>query len=197
MDLRGDPGGYVDAAVDIASQFIADGPVFWEEDASGTQRAIDASGDGLAVDPDIDLVVLVDDGTASASEILAGALQDAGRAVLVGQPTFGKGTIQEWAQLPGESGGYRLSVAKWLTRDKDWVHKVGLAPDVAVASGEERFWPALGDETVDEAAVAADRQLQRAITLLLDEGVTGHSPSTTPPSASPPATTPPSASPPG
>ena len=197
VDLRGDPGGYVDAAVDIASQFIADGPVFWEEDASGTQRAIDASGDGLAVDPDIDLVVLVDDGTASASEILAGALQDAGRAVLVGQPTFGKGTIQEWAQLPGESGGYRLSVAKWLTRDKDWVHKVGLAPDVAVASGEERFWPALGDETVDEAAVAADPQLQRAITLLLDEGVTGHSPSTTPPSASPPATTPPSASPPG
>ena len=143
VDVRGDPGGFVDAAVDIASQFIADGPVFWEEDAAGAQRAVEVSGGGLAVDPAIELVVLVDDGTASASEILAGALQDAGRAELVGEPTFGKGTVQEWTQLPGENGGFRLSVAKWLTRDKAWVHEVGLKPDVEVASGEERFWPAL------------------------------------------------------
>ena len=141
VDVRGDPGGFVDAAVDIASQFIADGPVFWEEDAAGVQRAVEVSGGGLAVDPAIELVVLVDDGTASASEILAGALQDAGRAELVGEPTFGKGTVQEWTQLPGENGGFRLSVAKWLTRDKAWVHEVGLRPDVEVASGAERFWP--------------------------------------------------------
>jgi carboxyl-terminal processing protease len=115
------------------------------------------------------VVVLVDDGTASASEILAGALQDAGRAVLVGQPTFGKGTVQEWSQLPGESGGFRLSVAKWLTRDKTWVHEVGLAPDVEVSAGAERFWPTLGDEVVDADAVAADPQLQRAISILLGE----------------------------
>ncbi len=191
VDLRGDPGGFVDAAVDIASQFIAEGPVFWEEDASGTQRAIDSRGGGLAVDPDIELVVLVDDGTASASEILAGALQDAGRAVLVGQPTFGKGTVQEWTQLPGDSGGYRLSVAKWLTRDKSWVHEVGLAPDVTVTSGGQRFWPTLGDDAVDETAVAADPQLQRAITLLLDEAAPGHAPSASPPAASPPAASPP------
>ena len=169
VDVRGDPGGFVDAAVDIAGQFIADGPVYWEEDADGRQRAVEAAGDGLAVDPAVEVVVLVDDGTASASEILAGALQDAGRAVLVGQPTFGKGTVQEWTQLPGESGGYRLSVAKWLTRDKTWVHEVGLAPDVEVTGGDERFWPTLGDDVVDAAAVAADPQLQRAISILLDE----------------------------
>jgi carboxyl-terminal processing protease len=169
LDVRGDPGGFVDAAVDIAGQFIADGPVYWEEDAAGRQRAVEAAGDGLAVDPALEVVVLVDDGTASASEILAGALQDAGRAVLVGQPTFGKGTVQEWSQLPGESGGYRLSVAKWLTRDKTWVHEVGLAPDVEVSGGGERFWPTLGDEGVDAAAVAADPQLQRAISILLGE----------------------------
>ena len=82
VDVRGDPGGFVDAAVDIASQFIADGPVYWEEDAAGTQRAVEVSGGGLAVDPAIELVVLVDDGTASASEIARGSApgRRAGRA---------------------------------------------------------------------------------------------------------------------
>ncbi len=186
VDVRGDPGGFVDAAVDIASQFIADGPVFWEEDAAGTQRAVEVSGGGLAVDPAIELVVLVDDGTASASEILAGALQDAGRAELVGEPTFGKGTVQEWTQLPGEAGGFRLSVAKWLTRDKAWVHEVGLAPDVEVATGDQRFWPGLGDAEVDQAVVGADAQLQRAISLLIDEPVSSPGLAASPgPAASP------------
>jgi carboxyl-terminal processing protease len=169
VDLRDDPGGFVDAAVAISSQFIADGPVYWEEDAAGSQRAVEVSGGGLADDADLGLAVLVNGGTASASEILAGALQDAGRAELVGERTFGKGTVQEWTQLPGESGGFRLSVAKWLTRDKTWIDGRGLTPDLEVASGTSRFWPALGATEVDEAAVAADEQLQRAIGLLLDE----------------------------
>ena len=94
--------------------------------------SIDAAAGGLATDPRIAVAVLIDDGTASASEIVAGAL--AGRrtrATLVGEPTFGKGTIQEWSQLPGDSGGFRLSVAKWLTPDKHWVDGEGLQPDVA------------------------------------------------------------------
>lgn len=169
VDLRDDPGGFVDAAVAISSQFVGEGPVYWEEDADGTQRAVGVSGRGLATDPGLGLVVLVNGGTASASEIVAGALQDAGRAQLVGQPTFGKGTVQEWTSLPGESGGFRLSVAKWLTRDKRWVHEVGLTPDLLVDDGTARFWPALGTSEVDEAAVAADEQLQRAIVWLLDE----------------------------
>jgi carboxyl-terminal processing protease len=169
LDVRDDPGGFVDAAVAISSQFLADGPVFWEEDADGRQRAIDVTGGGLATDPGIELVVLVNAGSASASEILAGALQDAGRAMLVGERTFGKGTVQEWTQLPGESGGFRLSVAKWLTRDKSWIHETGLLPDVEVADDGGRFRPGLAGGEADETAVADDMQLQRAISLLLGD----------------------------
>ena len=126
VDVRDDPGGFVDATVEISSQFIEEGAVFWEEDADGTQVAIDVTGEGIATDPRLELVLLVNGGSASASEILGGALQDAGRAQLVGEPTFGKGTVQEWSELPGENGGYRLSIAKWLTRDKTWIHGEGL-----------------------------------------------------------------------
>jgi carboxyl-terminal processing protease len=172
LDLRDDPGGFVDAAVDVASQFIADGPVYWEEDAAGRRRAVEAGEGGLATDPAIGLVVLVDGGTASASEIVAGALQDAQRGTLVGLPTFGKGTVQEWTQLPDDQGGFRLSIAKWLTRDQGWIHEVGLRPDIEVAAGATlRFRPPPGDDA-DAALVAraaeADPQLQRAVALLLE-----------------------------
>lgn len=163
LDVRDDPGGFVDAAVGISSQFLSHGPVFWEEDAAGAQRSIEVVGGGLATRPDIRLVVLVDDGTASASEILAGALQADGRATLVGEQTFGKGTIQEWTELPGEHGGFRLSVAKWLTRDKTWIHGVGLTPDVVVAEGG-RFRP-----DGDDADISIDPQLARAVALLVEE----------------------------
>ncbi len=78
LDVRDDPGGFVDAAVEISSQFLADGAVFWEEDAQGRQTPVDALGDGLATDDSVRLAVLVNGASASASEILAGALQDAG-----------------------------------------------------------------------------------------------------------------------
>ncbi|MFV2064611.1 MAG: S41 family peptidase, partial [Chloroflexota bacterium] len=134
--------------------------------ADGTQRSIDVERGGLAVDPGIEVVVLVDDGSASASEILAGALQDAGRARLLGTTTFGKGTVQEWTQLPGENGGFRLSVAKWLTRGKDWVHGRGLTPDVIVERDGRRFRP--GDPATERDS---DIQLATAVALLLDEQV--------------------------
>lgn len=178
LDLRGDPGGYVDAAVAIASEFIAAGPVYWEEGADGLRQAVDVSGDGLATEPALELVALVDGGTASASEMLAGALQDAGRARLVGETTFGKGTIQEWTRLPKDSGGFRLSVAKWLTRDGTWINEVGIAPDVAVAEGGTRFWGNLeGDanDAAEAAEAAGDTQLQAAIEILLGGPVTGAS----------------------
>jgi carboxyl-terminal processing protease len=162
LDVRGDPGGFVDAAIDVSSQFLADGAVFWEEDADGTQRAVDVTGGGLATDPGIELMVLVDGGSASASEIVAGALQDAGRAQLVGDTTFGKGTVQEWTELPGESGGFRLSVAKWLTRGKTWIDGVGLSPDVPVASDGVRYRAVGADIDPDD-----DPQLQEAVALLL------------------------------
>jgi carboxyl-terminal processing protease len=175
VDVRDDPGGFVDATVEITSQFLSDGVVFWEEDANGRQTPIEVIGGGLASDDDVIVAVLVDGGTASASEILGGALQDAGRATLVGEPTFGKGTVQEWNELPGDSGGYRLSVAKWLTRDKHWVEGSGLEPDVLVRANGERFWAGAA-----EADPALDPQLQAAVAIVLGETL----PSPTPTSSS-------------
>jgi carboxyl-terminal processing protease len=132
LDLRGDPGGYVTAARKIASQFISSGVVFWEQDGKGNQLPTDALGDGVATNPDVRVVVLIDGGSASASEIVAGALQDSRRATLVGQQSFGKGTIQEWQQLTGQAGAFKLTIARWLTPDKRWIHGTGLTPDVVV-----------------------------------------------------------------
>ena len=133
LDLRGDPGGYVTAAQSIASQFIKDGPIFFEQDADGTQHETDATGNGIATDPSIRLVVLIDKGSASASEIVTGALQDRKRATIVGETSFGKGTVQQWIQLQNGSA-LKLTIAKWLTPDKRWIHHVGIVPDVPVAT---------------------------------------------------------------
>jgi carboxyl-terminal processing protease len=149
LDLRGNPGGYVTAARAIASQFIASGVVFWEQDAAGVQVATDAMPDGVATDPSLRLICLVDAGSASASEIVAGALQDSGRATLVGQRTYGKGTVQQWQELTGEGGAFRLTVARWLTPDKRWVHGSGLTPDVIVTLPDPV--PAGADPTLDKA----------------------------------------------
>jgi carboxyl-terminal processing protease len=132
LDLRGNPGGFVTAARAIASQFLAGGTIFWEQDAAGNLQETVAESGGAATDPAIKLVVLVDGGTASASEIVAGALQDHGRAQLVGTKTYGKGTVQQWTQLEDDNGGFRLTIAKWLTPDKRWIHGTGLTPDVVV-----------------------------------------------------------------
>ncbi len=184
VDVRDDPGGFVDAAVDITSQFLPDGPVYWEESADGSQRSVEVTGDGLAHDAAIEVVVLIDDGTASASEIVAGALQDAGRAALVGEPSFGKGTVQEWTRLPGQSGGFRLSIAKWLTRDRSWVHETGLQPDLAVSGEGSRFWPEVDGAVPDAATVDADRQLAEALEVL-SGGSAETMPSAAPVGASP------------
>jgi carboxyl-terminal processing protease len=169
VDLRDNPGGYVTAARAIASQFIGEGPIFWEEAADGTQVATNADGGGAATGPGIRVVVLVNGGSASASEIVAGALQDTGRGTLVGEKTYGKGTIQQWVDLTAETGGFRLTIAKWLTPAKRWIHQKGLQPDVAVsASAAGTGEPGTtGDPFIDAAlevldAVASVPALPRA-----------------------------------
>ncbi len=132
LDLRGNPGGFVTAARTVASQFIASGPIFFEQDAAGTQIATDALPDGVATDPALRIICLIDGGSASASEIVAGALQDTGRATLVGEKSFGKGTVQQWQELTGQGGAFKLTIARWLTPKKRWIHGVGLTPDVVV-----------------------------------------------------------------
>ena len=149
LDLRGNPGGYVTAARSIASEFIASGVIFWEQDADGEPDRHGSAPWRPATDPGIEVVCLVDGGTASASEIVAGALQDTGRATLVGQVTFGKGTVQQWQELSGEGGAFRLTVARWLTPDKRWIHGVGLTPDVVVTLPDPV--PVDEDPTLDRA----------------------------------------------
>jgi carboxyl-terminal processing protease len=153
VDLRDNPGGYVTAARTIASQFIASGPIFWEESSDGTQIATDAAPGGVATDPGIRVMVLVNKGSASASEIVAGALQDTRRGTLVGETTFGKGTIQQWVDLTDNSGGFRLTIAKWLTPDKRWIHMKGLTPDVLVAASGGPTTPT-GDPYINAALKA-------------------------------------------
>lgn len=149
LDLRGDPGGFVTAARKVASQFIATGPIFWEQDAKGDQVSTDALGDGVATGANLRIVVLIDGNSASASEIVAGALQDTKRAALVGQRSFGKGTVQQWEELTGEGGAFKLTIARWLTPGKRWIHKVGLTPDVVVTLPSPV--PAGTDPTLDKA----------------------------------------------
>ena len=151
VDLRGNPGGFVTAARDIASQFLSDGTVFWQEDADGNLTETAVQPGGAATDPSIRLMLLVDNGSASASEIVAGALHDRGRATLVGTKTFGKGTVQQWTQLEDDNGGFRLTIAKWLTPDKTWIHRVGIEPDVLVTDAPARP----GDDPVIDAALKA------------------------------------------
>jgi carboxyl-terminal processing protease len=148
LDLRDDPGGYVDQARQVASQFVASSPLYWEQAAGADPVAQQPIAGGVATDTKIPMVVLVNGGTASASEIVAAALQGNHRAQLVGQKTYGKGTIQEWKPLTG-AGGYRLSVRKWLTPDKTWIHGVGLSPDVEVDVPADN--PAGSDPVLDRA----------------------------------------------
>ena len=149
LDLRGNPGGYVTAARSIASEFIGSGVIFWEQDAAGAQVATEAAPGGVATDPTIRLLCLIDGGSASASEIVAGALEDSGRATLVGQTSFGKGTVQQWQELSGEGGAFRLTVARWLTPNKTWVHGKGITPDLVVTLPDPL--PAGSDPTLDAA----------------------------------------------
>jgi carboxyl-terminal processing protease len=158
LDLRGNPGGYVTAARAVASQFIASGPVFWEEDAAGTQVSTDAQPGGVATSPDLRIVCLIDGGSASASEIVAGALRDTGRATLVGQTSFGKGTVQQWQELTGEGGAFRLTIARWLTPNKHWIHDIGLEPELPV-------------ELPAELAPGQDPTLDRALELLAGSAI--------------------------
>jgi carboxyl-terminal processing protease len=153
VDLRDNPGGFVTAARSVASQFIGDGPIFWEEAADGTQVATNAEPGGAATGADIRVAVLVNGGSASASEIVAGALQDTKRGTLVGEKTFGKGTIQQWVDLSADTGGFRLTIAKWLTPARRWIHQEGLQPDVPVpAAGAGAAEPGpTGDPYIDAA----------------------------------------------
>ncbi|HSF25904.1 MAG TPA: S41 family peptidase [Actinomycetes bacterium] len=129
LDLRGNPGGLLDEAVEVASAFLDGGPVVSFERRNQARTTMDALGTGDTRTP---LVVLVDQGTASAAEVVAGALQDRDRAVVVGTQTFGKGSVQEPTTL-SDGSAIELTVGRYFTPDGRVIDGVGLQPDVLVA----------------------------------------------------------------
>ena len=130
FDLRNNTGGYVNTAIEITSLFIPDGVVMVEEWGDGSQTQYETV--GKALDTSTPLVILVNEGTASASEITAGALQDYERATLIGTSTFGKGFIQNWVPLRDENGALRITIARWLTPKGRQIEEFGLTPDITV-----------------------------------------------------------------
>lgn len=138
LDLRNNGGGYLQTAVEVSSQFLPkDEVVLIEQYGTGEKDTYTSLGGGLAVD--VSMVVLINEGSASASEIVAGALQDLGRAKLVGVVSYGKGSVQTWNALSNEQGAVRVTIAKWLTPSGRTIHQLGLNPDVYVSMTEEDY----------------------------------------------------------
>ncbi len=123
LDLRDNGGGFLDAGISVASQFIDQGVIVTEQYGDGTQTPHDAIPGGLATS--IPLVVLVNENTASASEIVSGAIQDDGRGKLVGVTTYGKGSVQNWIPL-SDGGTARITIARWLTPLGRTIDKKGI-----------------------------------------------------------------------
>lgn len=154
LDLRNNPGGYLEGAVFIASEFLSGGDVVLQENSLGDRVPFEVNRVGKLTK--IPLVALINKGSASASEIVAGALQDRKRAKLVGEKSFGKGTIQEAEDLPGGTG-IHITVAKWLTPEGRWVNDTeGLEPDVKIEEEKK-------DDAEDQSL---DLQLKKALELL-------------------------------
>lgn len=168
LDLRANPGGYVNEAVAVASEFLASGTVYVERNADGEQKPTAVKPDGTALD--VPLVVLVDGASASAAEIVAGAIQDAGRARIVGQRTFGTGTVLGEFGL-SDGSALRIGTVEWLTPKGRVIWHEGIAPDVEVER-PDGVLPVVPDDLrgLSPAGVAdlADPQLVRAIQLVGD-----------------------------
>ncbi len=153
LDLRDNGGGYLQTAVEVVSQFQDNGTVLYEQYGDGTKKSYDVIPGGLATK--IPMAVLINEGTASASEITAGALQDYGRAKLVGVVSYGKGSVQNWVPISNDQGAVRITIARWLTPKNRQIDKKGLTPDVYV------------QRTADDRKAGRDPQLDAAVQTLM------------------------------
>lgn len=153
FDLRDNGGGFLVTAIEVASEFLQTDVVMYEEYGDGSQQAYEVMPGGRGTT--IPMVVLINAGSASASEIVAGAIQDTGRAELVGVTSYGKGSVQNWISLRTEDGGVRITIARWLTPNGTQISGAGLTPDVVVEMTDEDY------------AEGRDPQLDAAVDLLL------------------------------
>ncbi|HTP11701.1 MAG TPA: S41 family peptidase [Anaerolineae bacterium] len=163
LDLRNNPGGLLDEAIGVSSEFLADGNVLEEQDATGKITPIPISHDYLTTT--LPMVVLINQGSASASEITAGALQDAGRATIVGETTFGTGTVLNDFNLP-DGSALLLAVQEWLTPKGRVIWHHGITPDDQIslpASAHPLLPSAERSMTPDQVRASGDAQLLRAL----------------------------------
>lgn len=152
LDMRNNGGGFLTTSVEVTSQFLDEGVVLYEEFGDGSRQTHDVRSGGNATD--IEMIVLVNGGSASASEIVAGALQDHGRALLLGETSFGKGSVQLSPLLSDNQGALRITVAYWLTPNEVQIHGTGIEPDIFV------------ELTFEDIDAGLDPQLDKAIELL-------------------------------
>ncbi len=150
LDLRDNGGGYLDTAISVASEFIPSGVIVYEQSGNGTKKPYQAVSGGLATG-NTPLVVLVNGYSASASEIVSGAIQDTGRGKLVGEKTYGKGTVQLVIPLNNNQGAVHITVARWLTPKSRQIDGKGLTPDIAATL------------TADNIKAGVDPQLDAAV----------------------------------
>ncbi len=170
LDLRNNPGGLLDEAVNTASEFLSSGDVLLEKDAQGQVTHVAVRSGGVATQ--IPMVVLINNGSASASEIVAGALQDAHRAALVGETTFGTGTVLSEFPL-SDGSALMLAVEEWLTPSGRVIWHKGIAPDqtITLASDAIALTPeAERDMTAAQLQASSDQQLLQALHLLVPSG---------------------------
>jgi carboxyl-terminal processing protease len=152
LDLRNNPGGvFPSAAIEVASQFLGEGIIVYQQFSDGREQVHRAQRGGLATD--IPLAVLVNQGTASNSEVVAGAIQDHDRGILIGEQTFGKGSVQRVHEL-SDGSGLHVTMALLFTPDRQPIHEEGLTPDIVVPFTEEDFLQGM------------DPQLERAVEYL-------------------------------
>ncbi len=155
LDLRGNPGGYLDAAIDMASWFLPVGNVVVKEDFGKSEPVKEYRSKGYDIfNSSLKMVILVDGGSASASEILAGALQEHKIATLVGTKTFGKGVVQELLKITPDTS-LKVTIARWLTPNGLSISKSGLTPDVVI------------ERTIDDFEKGKDPQMEKAVEILL------------------------------
>lgn len=159
LDIRNNPGGLLTQAISVTSQFLKNGNVLQEENAQGRRRAFRVESGGVATE--IPMVVLINPGSASSSEIFAGAIQDHERGQLIGETTFGTGTVLQTFTLE-DGSALLLGTSQWLTADGRLIRKQGIKPDVEVvlpADGEFLTPTLIKELTADEVATSGDAQL--------------------------------------
>ncbi|PIR47391.1 peptidase S41 [Candidatus Uhrbacteria bacterium CG10_big_fil_rev_8_21_14_0_10_50_16] len=154
IDMRNNPGGFLDQAVVIAGEWVGNNTVVIERGEDGVMKDIEAQ--GVARLKDIPTVVIVNEGSASATEIVAGALQDYASAIIIGAQTFGKGSVQEYREL-SDGSALKITIAEWLTPQGRSINKQGITPDEEVTFTEE------------DLAEGIDTQFERALSILNEE----------------------------